>query len=445
MHNERRRCAHSASKRLNAKTRELAAAATRRHRSIAVPYTVVDPAARELKRIRGLAVPFTWPGLLALADAYARGAYPHFSPDESMAEALYRECSRAPQPEVAGLAQQRFVDLRVHGSPIATADRHPDAVPIPAEIGDVARMDAEAVSKQGTNRPQPRPRWADIMRRGVVRHGFGRDQGPRPTDATTTMTTTIRNMFHPAPRDVPMPNAMATEEVDHHRMDSQNVHDHTIARTTNRNLANVAASLQVGERIDGREAVCQATDFLLTSDNWDGTCKADALDVLDSLNDSPNESAGMSQLDALSAVWSAIHRISCPDKRRHVRETLVDQLKSGKENGNVVCSTGRIARIAGALDGIDEPEIGAHIESAKPMWVVRQEIANLASQVRNEFAQASGEDGGADGMGGTIDTESCNSAAASAFVRRARDEYVSKLKFSSSVMDPLINEYAEHL
>lgn len=236
-----------------------------------------------------------------------------------------------------------------------------------------------------------------------------------------------------------------------HRRDTQNVHDHTIARIVNQNLARVSSSLRPGERVDGHESVRQATDFLLTSDTWDGTAKADALDVLDSLNDSPNESAGISQLGALSAVWSAVHRISCPEKRRNVRETLVDQLRSAKENGNVVCSTGRIARIASALDGIDEPEIGATIERARPMWVVRDEIASLASNIRDEFAKVErsgdggGGDDGIDGIDGDGDADRDTSPAATAFARRARAEYVDKLKFSSAIMDPLIAEFAEHL
>ena len=442
----RRRSTRIASRQLHKKTRELAAAAARRHRSFATrKVPLVDPANGELDRIRRLADPFSWPGLLALADAYARGSYPHFAPDESIAETLYRECSRAPLPEVAGLAQQRFVELRVHGPPVTDADRHPNAAAIPPDIAEAAQQGAKFAS--GASQYHLRPKWTDIMRRTFRQGAAPREPDQHRTAATATgplMPTGLRGIFHATPRTLPAANAAVAPDADVHRMDTQNVHEHTIARTINRNLASVAASLKAGERIDGKDAVCQATDFLLTSDNWDGTCKADALDVLDSLNDSPNESTGMSQLDALSAVWSAIHRISCPEKRRRIRETLIDQVKSGKENGNVVCSTGRIARIAGALDGIDEPEIGASLESIKPMWVVRQEIANLATRVREEFAKVDSA-GGSDGMDGANEDEPCNSAAASAFVRRAHDEYVDKLKFSAAIMDPLINEYAEHL
>ena len=473
------------------------------------PARPTDPAAAELKRMRSLATPFSWSGLLALADAYARGSYPFWAPDEEVAESLYRECCRSPDPDVAGLAQQRFVQLRVEGSVVADADRHPDAKRIPREIAQAARQVAETefaascgrtqtrapaepsgtgdASSSGTLSSwfQARPSWSMIAGKRPVRApaspGLRRALGlaGRPTartpqgapNANRPSATAVagavddrdgrgRRQAHrvratPFATDFDRALVLAERDLDagvtalgddprqrparHVIEDNQNVHDHTIARTTRHNLASIVDSLKPGERVAGAESVRQVTDFMLTSDSWDAKAKEDALDVVDSLNDAPNESAGVSQLGALSAVWSAIYRISCPEKRKNVRETLVDQLISAKERGSVVCSTGRIARIAGALDGVEETDLGVDVVRARPMWVVRDEIATLASRVRDEFSAR-----GSGGAANEGDVEG-TSAAAAEFAKRARAEYVDRLKFSENVMDPVIREFAEHL
>jgi hypothetical protein len=80
----------------------------------------------------------------------------------------------------------------------------------------------------------------------------------------------------------------------------------------------------------------------------------------------------------------------------------------------VVCSTGKIARILGTMDGIFED--GLSSETLRPVWAVREELARLAATVRDA-------DGDAD-----------------AFARQARQTYVHELGMSEGVVAPLINE-----
>jgi hypothetical protein len=63
-------------------------------------------------------------------------------------------------------------------------------------------------------------------------------------------------------------------------------------------------------------------------------------------------------------------------RSRRTKETLVKQMASGVEDGTLVCSTGKISRLIGTLDGIGRD---GHIE-ARPMWTVRDEIARLAAK-----------------------------------------------------------------
>jgi hypothetical protein len=79
--------------------------------------------------------------------------------------------------------------------------------------------------------------------------------------------------------------------------------------------------------------------------------KHDALEMLASLKDSET-SIGVSQVSALSKVWKEILNIDDVTKQKNVKETLVKQMASGVEDGTLVCSTGKISRLIGTLDGI---------------------------------------------------------------------------------------------
>ena len=386
------------------------------------PLAHESPAEAQANRL--LRGPFTWSKCLSLADMYARGHYPHWAPNEQCAESLYRCCASCPDGEVAGLAQQKFVELRTHGAPIDSSDWADGSPRMPPRYMDAALQSAHKQPWHASTQTRERPRWPTSVEARAVSAVFG----PGGEAAADPLMPAPWEVGEGAPRAGTVV-ITADREDNAHRLDSQNVHDHTVARTVKHNLAKLNKSMQPGELLAADQALCEVTDFVLSDGKWDAETKGNVLDVLDSLNDKHNESAGMSQRGALATVWSALTRVSDPQKRQNVRETLVDQLGSAKEHGNVVCSTGRIARIAGALDGVDMPELGPH-EDARPMWVVRDEIANLAARVRDKHDT--------DGASGQSD-------ARKELEDSVNTEYVERLGFSPEVMNPIVREYAQAL
>lgn len=201
------------------------------------------------------------------------------------------------------------------------------------------------------------------------------------------------------PPYVPQPRVLAK------RTDTQNAHDHSVTAGLKKRLATLKEPDLPGD------IVAQVTDYVLRCDELDAATKSDALEVLDSLHDIPHSTLGVSERGSLEKVWNRIQSSREPENNS---ETLCRQLASGVERGHVVCSTGKISRILGALDGIDDITL-------RPMWAVREEIATLAAKTRDDVPEDEARD---------------------LFRKRAVEIYVEDLGMSRAVIDAVIDEFA---
>ena len=143
--------------------------------------------------------------------------------------------------------------------------------------------------------------------------------------------------------------------------------------------------------------------------------KSDAANfIVEGVDAAVNESMGISARDALASTWRRINDIGDSDVRSNAVETLAMQCADGYNHGHMVCSTGRIARIVGALDGIDEKKI-------LPTWVIKEEIASKAAAYARDGLDAK------------------------AFREEMTRTYVADLGMSAEVIGPLVETYAEHI
>ena len=302
-----------------------------------------------------------WSGLLELGDMYRKGSYPAFRPDPEMALTVFRAACRCPDPAVSGAAQAKYIECRL--DPVVAQDVAGRGMP--RQYGSAA----VALAEQRTA--------------GADQRHFARPVAvPRAVRAQTQ-----------TPNRVPRV-AMAVTS------DAQNVHDHGITTGLRRALAAAGPSDNAFE-----EVLMHVLESEAPAER-----KADAIAVLDSLSSEEHSALGGSERDALNAVWADIGRLD-DEIRANVKDTLVQQLASGVERGSVVCSTGKIARIMGALDGVREPV-------NKPMWAVREELGSLASKIRDD-----------DGSAETFKAE-------------ASRVYVMELGMSEKLIGPMVDEYA---
>lgn len=302
--------------------------------------------------------------LLRLGDMYRRGMYPEYRPNTDLALRLFKTACASPDAAVAGMAQAKFIECRLGElDPVDVAGRDP-----PTLYGESAIQHARRRFQNATG--ADRPRWIN--------------------PAVVVRTFHANPEIHATIEAVP-PLVYG---------DTQNVHDHGVVKALQRTLEDLPP--------EDSHASQSVTQYILDS-QLSAETKSDALDVLESLNVAPHSAFGASERSALERVWTAIQELP-EDRRDDAKDVLVSQLASGIEHGNIVCSTGKIARIVGTLDGLtDDPGI-------KPMWAVREEIASLAAKVRDED--------------GTSDD----------FAQRAHDTYVRDLGLQSDIVRPIVEE-----
>lgn len=329
------------------------AAATKRHRPEIV------------RQMSALAHgPFAWSSVLQLGDIYNRGSYPAFVPNRDMAVELYHVTSQCPEEAIAREAQTRYV-AALH-DPIAAEDLAGKALPLgPGRM--LLQKASEALLTTSFNEQRQR------MELNVE---------------PIAIVTDTRLHTH---RHTPLPPKYT---------DAQNVHDHSVT-------ASLAQRLQ--HLPEGSGSAYE--DVMMMVLESDAENRADAFYTLDSLGDLQHSTLGTSERQALGKVWNRIQQMD-PEMQRNAKAMLLSQLASGVEHGNVVCSTGKIARILGTLDGFDVDE------PIKPMWAVKEEIASLAAKTRN--------DGG----------------DAAAFKQAALKTYVDELGLHPKIIGTIVDEYS---
>jgi hypothetical protein len=352
---------------------------------------------------------FAWEHLMVMGDEYARGKYPHFLPNEDNALECYRTCAMCPNSDVASSAQHKYVELRQKGRIISDEDRAGAPMPqIPFDILiQKAKQSLMSSNKYDTfstefrtSQPIPQiapPGFMNVLADRSVQHvlrPYVPPPVPSPVVPPPVVRTTVRSNV-----DI--------------RTDTQNVHDHSVISNTRLNLSSLpeVSTLETDDAVRDVKQMIDMSDLNIET-------KHDALEMLGSLKDSET-SIGVSQVSALSKVWKEILNIDDVTKQKNVKETLVRQMASGVEDGTLVCSTGKISRLIGTLDGIGRD---GHKE-ARPMWAVRDEIARLAAKTRTD----SGDE------------------AKDVFRKAVVSQYIDTLGLSESVIEPIITEYEEHL
>ncbi|CAN0074816.1 unnamed protein product, partial [Phaeothamnion confervicola] len=266
-----------------------------------------------------------WQSLVDIGDVYALGGYPRFLPNEALALNCYRTACQCPDPTVAGLAQSKFVTLRLQK--IHEIDR--SGTHLPEGYGVEACKLAKELLRQMPYMSFNKPR-SSLARLNLHRHHRA------PVQAL-------------AQAPVQVPPIARVRRVP--RLDTQNVHDHSIVSAVRVNIdaLNARNTIVLNTKACNR-ALEQVRHAILSCNpkELNGQQKGDALLVLDKLSDSTHTGYNVSDLETLALVWN---EISKHDQQAALTETLCKQLASGVENGFVVCLSGRISRIVSALDG----------------------------------------------------------------------------------------------
>lgn len=172
--------------------------------------------------------------------------------------------------------------------------------------------------------------------------------------------------------------------------DAQNVHSSTVQKGASQKIDFIAKN---ETRV--YKSTTAKSDFLAEVQAMGGvtpTQKANIEKVLNSMKDVVHSRYDKSENDIFALVWGRINDPVNKDRRDDMVKVLAQNMESAVEHGHVVCSTGKIVRTIGSLDGLDKAEENGDMPILKPEWVLEKELAEVAAKIRSEKLDAAPED-----------------------------------------------------
>ena len=166
------------------------------------------------------------------------------------------------------------------------------------------------------------------------------------------------------------------------KSDSQNVHSSTVQNAVKNKLDFIEKSGHLSHNFEDNKR--QFLEDISNITEISPEERENIGRVLESLKDTQHSRYDKSEADIFNTVWSRINNPVNKDRRKDMVAVLAQNVASGVEHDVVVCSTGKIVRIVGALDGMDaEP-----LPELKPEWAINEEIAQSAVKVREDVLAA---------------------------------------------------------
>ena len=160
--------------------------------------------------------------------------------------------------------------------------------------------------------------------------------------------------------------------------DSQNVHDHNLLDYAVKSINNLKKLDTNFKNYDINELRNNLINTINDS-SISANEKKNATNVVSRiLNNNRNEHSRLkiSEADLLNLV---VNRIKKHNNSTDLYNNLIQNLTSGVEKGFVVCGTGRMMRMLGALDNLDKD----NLVELKPSWALKEEISNTINKIRD--------------------------------------------------------------
>lgn len=376
-----------------------------------------------------------WDTIVAMGDIYRRGAFPRFLPNQELALRCYRVAAMCPDGRIAGLSQAKYVECRLEE--INIVDRQ--GVDLPPEFGervcDMAYTYIANLNRDQNHQSRPKFRNLDANEFPMLQRNQNQRREPDPLNAdflgdfALETQTDIDRGIEAIRNWETLRNGQRAQA---HYIDAQNVHDHSVNATVKSNIKQLlrveGGSSPNSHRQDIRFMNNDKDDILNTIVHQtllDPDVRANALHVLENLNNNKHSTFGISESEALSLVWKKINETNDKEVQQNLKETLTQQLAESVEHGHIVCSSGKITRIMSTLEGTDQS-----MNVVKPMWALKEEFGGIATKIR-------------DSPKFNNDNPSDVNNMKNEFRNTIREEYINKLGLNSSIIEPLLLEYEQ--
>ena len=104
------------------------------------------------------------------------------------------------------------------------------------------------------------------------------------------------------------------------------------------------------------------------------------LQVLNSMSDNIHSKYQKSEKDVFNMSFNRIMSKTDPEEKKNLTIMFAQNIASAVEYDIVVCSTGKITRMLSSFDVID-----TELPDLKPDWIIKEEIANKSSKIREDI------------------------------------------------------------
>lgn len=161
--------------------------------------------------------------------------------------------------------------------------------------------------------------------------------------------------------------------------DSHNARDHVVMATVRQSIDRLRQTTNVQD--DQHTTLKKLHQFIVRECDLPESKRHRALRVLKAMTAGVTEGAqdNFKELEALSLVFNRINsRFREKKERITLLENLVNELSECIEYGELVCQEGRVNRIVGALDHIDDAV------RIKPKWALNREMMYKAAGMRKK-------------------------------------------------------------
>lgn len=166
--------------------------------------------------------------------------------------------------------------------------------------------------------------------------------------------------------------------------DSQNVHNHSVQNISK----NIIDMIGVGG-VNSKSFDENSLHFLNELKKYDEISsdeRKNIYTVLNSMSDNVHSKYQKSEKDIFNMSFDRIISKTDPDEQKNLLIMFAQNIASAVEYGIVVCSTGKITRMLSSFDVIDKD-----LPDLKPDWIIKEEIANKSSKIREDVLKESTE------------------------------------------------------
>lgn len=166
--------------------------------------------------------------------------------------------------------------------------------------------------------------------------------------------------------------------------DSQNVHNHSV-QNISKNIINIIDN--ESNKIYSKSFDENSLLFLNELKKYDDithTERNNILQVLNSMSDNIHSKYQKSEKDIFNMSFDRIMSKTNPEEKKNLIIMFAQNIASAVEYDIVVCSTGKITRMLSSFDIID-----TELPDLKPDWIIKEEIANKSSKIREDILKES--------------------------------------------------------